>query len=173
MRRNALPFTLCGYAILLVLVLLSAVGKAQERHEVATASAQKPPILLAATLDTPAEEMLHDIGLPAVVVPPKPRTLTMEVTAYCPCKKCCGKKAQGVTASGLKVTHNRGQFVAADTAILPFHQKLLIPGYADGVPVPVIDRGGAIKGNRLDVFFATHEQALQWGRRTVDVVVLD
>jgi 3D (Asp-Asp-Asp) domain-containing protein len=103
---------------------------------------------------------------------PTPRTMTMEVTAYCPCKKCCGKHARGITASGLKVTHNRGLFVAADT-VLPFHTKLIIPGYASDHAVPVLDRGGAIKGNRIDVFFPTHEQARQWGRRTVEVTILE
>jgi 3D (Asp-Asp-Asp) domain-containing protein len=101
-----------------------------------------------------------------------PRVVKMEVTAYCPCKKCCGKNARGVTASGLHVSHNQGLFVAADTTVLPFHTKLLIPGYAGGTTVPVLDRGGAIKGNRLDVFFPTHERALKWGRRTIEVTII-
>jgi 3D (Asp-Asp-Asp) domain-containing protein len=96
----------------------------------------------------------------------------MEVTAYCPCTKCCGPKAQGLTANGQSVSYNDGKFVAADTDVLPFGTRLLIPGYhADAVEV--IDRGGAIKGNRLDVFFPTHEAALEWGRRQVDVIVVD
>src|SRR5262245_37863217 len=67
----------------------------------------------------------------------KPKTITMEVTAYCPCKKCCGKNARGVTASGRKVDHNDGLFVAADTGVPPFNTQLVIPGYAQGKPVPV------------------------------------
>ena len=98
--------------------------------------------------------------------------MEMEVTAYCPCKKCCGPNAKGVTASGRRVTHNNGLFVAADTRILPFDTKLQIPGYADGQLVPVLDRGGAIKGKKLDVFFPSHERALQWGRRKVEVTVI-
>ncbi|MHC4720522.1 MAG: 3D domain-containing protein, partial [Planctomycetota bacterium] len=38
-------------------------------------------------------------------------------------------------------------------------------------PVKVLDRGGAIKGNRLDVFFHSHQQALNWGVRYIDVKV--
>jgi 3D (Asp-Asp-Asp) domain-containing protein len=95
----------------------------------------------------------------------------MEVTAYCPCKKCCGPEAAGITASGRLVSHNGGQFVAADARV-PFHTRLIIPGYAGGQAVPVLDRGGAIKGTHLDVFFPTHEQALQWGRRKVLVTIL-
>jgi 3D (Asp-Asp-Asp) domain-containing protein len=96
----------------------------------------------------------------------------MEVTAYCPCQKCCGENAEGITASGHDVSYNQGRFVAADTDVLPFGTKLIIPGYT-GKPVEVIDRGGAIKGNKLDLFYPTHEEALQWGRQWVDVVVVE
>jgi len=99
------------------------------------------------------------------------RRLWMEVTAYCPCTKCCGPSAIGITASGLPVTHNEGRFVAADTRVLPFGTHVRIAGYGQGLAVPVIDRGGAIKGNKLDVYFPTHDEALQWGRRWVLVTV--
>ena len=95
----------------------------------------------------------------------------MLVTAYCPCTKCCGPNANGITASGNYVTYNDGHFVAADSS-LPFGTKVIIPGY-NATPVEVIDRGGAIKGDHIDVFFPTHEQALQWGRRTLEVTILD
>lgn len=95
----------------------------------------------------------------------------MEVTAYCACPKCCGPNAQGITASGKTVDYNSGKFVAADGKFA-FGTKLIVPGY-DSTPVEVIDRGGAIKGDKLDVFFPTHEEALEWGRRHVPVTVLD
>lgn len=95
----------------------------------------------------------------------------MLVTAYCPCRKCCGQFADGKTASGKRITHNDSRFVAADTSILPFGTKLSIPGYYNGQIVPVEDRGGRIKGRRLDVFFLSHQRAKQWGSRWVDVTV--
>lgn len=100
-----------------------------------------------------------------------PRVVMMEVTAYCACPKCCGPDAAGITASGKDVTYNDGKFVAADRK-LPFGTKLVIPGYSEA-PVEVIDRGGAIKGDKLDVFFPTHEAALEWGRQHVPVTILD
>ena len=96
----------------------------------------------------------------------------MTVTAYCPCKICCGKNARGVTASGKKVGYNKGRFVAADTSVLPFGTRVRVPGYNRSKPVEVIDRGGAIVGNSLDVFFKTHKQAAEWGRKTIWVDVL-
>jgi len=124
-----------------------------------------------------ATEMLRDTAVTAsaVIAPSainhKLRTIRMEVTAYCPCTKCCGENAHGVTASGHDVSYNNSRFVAADNS-LAFGTKLVIPGYAGGA-VEVIDRGGAIKGNKLDVFFATHEEALQWGRQFIEVTVLE
>ena len=117
-------------------------------------------------------ELLHDA--PTVELKSEPahrRMVKMLVTAYCPCTKCCGPNANGITANGNYVTYNDGHFVAADSS-LPFGTKVIIPGY-NATPVEVIDRGGAIKGDHIDVFFPTHEQALQWGRRTIEVTILD
>lgn len=101
------------------------------------------------------------------------RVVQMEVTAYCACVKCCGPKAQGITASGKLVNYNDGKFVAADTRVLPFGTKIVVPGYAESERVEVIDRGGAIKGNKLDLYFPTHDEALVWGRQHVDVTVYE
>ena len=121
-------------------------------------------------------ELMHDaptIELTQAKVQESPHRhiVKMMVTAYCPCTKCCGENASGITASGKLVTADNGQFVAAD-ASLPFGTKLIIPGYGNG-SVEVLDRGGAIRGNHLDVFFPTHEEALKWGRRMLVVVVVD
>ncbi len=87
-----------------------------------------------------------------------------EVTAYCPCKKCCGRFADGITASMHRIQKG-DRFCAADKSF-PFRVMLDIPGYGF---VPVLDRGGKIMGNRLDVFFDTHEEALKWGRQELEI----
>jgi 3D (Asp-Asp-Asp) domain-containing protein len=101
----------------------------------------------------------------------KARTIEMEVTAYSPDERSCGKWADGQTASGYSVWTNGGKLAAADTDLLPFGSVISVPGYHDGEPIPVLDRGGAIKGKRLDLLYPTHEQALEWGRQTVTVTV--
>ncbi len=99
------------------------------------------------------------------------RQLTMLTTAYSPDARSCGKWADGYTASGYSVWTNGMKLVAADTRLLPFGSLVSIPGYNGGRPVPVLDRGGKIKGNRLDLLYPTHEIALQWGAKhlTVDI----
>ena len=87
-----------------------------------------------------------------------------EVTAYCPCKICCDKWSDGITASGY-IIQPGSKFCAADP-IIPFGKVLDIPGY--GV-VPVLDRGGKIKGAKIDVFFDTHKEALEWGIQELEI----
>lgn len=99
------------------------------------------------------------------------RRLWMTVTAYSPDERSCGIWADGITASNKSVWTNAMQLVAADTRILPFGTLLSMDEYADGEIVPVLDRGGAIKGMRLDVLYATHVEALQFGVKRVPVTV--
>ena len=97
------------------------------------------------------------------------KIIQMRVTAYCPCEKCCGEWADGVTANG-HVIEPGDCFVAADGRF-SFGTEMVIEGYNSSKTVKVLDRGGAIKGNKLDVFFHTHQGALEWGVRYIDVKV--
>lgn len=92
------------------------------------------------------------------------KPILYRITAYCPCERCCGRYADGITASGHKI--QQGDKFCAAPPNIPFGTMLDIPDY--GV-VPVLDRGGVIKGNRLDVFFHTHQQALNWGVKYLQV----
>jgi len=58
--------------------------------------------------------------------------------------------------------------IAADTGVFPFGTRMHVPGYGWGV---VSDRGSAVRGNRIDLFFRSHQQALEWGRRRVKVYI--
>ena len=89
---------------------------------------------------------------------------TFKVTGYCSCSRCCGK-SNGVTSSGSVAT--AGRTIAADTSRLPYGTKVVI----DGHTYTVEDRGGAISGNRIDIFFSSHAKALQWGVRYCEVYV--
>ena len=88
-----------------------------------------------------------------------------KITAYCPCSKCCGK-TNGRTASGTTAT--AGRTVAASSKFA-FGTKLNIGGHV----YTVEDRGGAINGNKIDIFVNTHAEALQWGVRYLNVSVVN
>ena len=99
------------------------------------------------------------------------RIVRMKVTGYCPCSKCCGEYSDGITANGHKIRPG-DTFVAADKRY-SFGTEMVIEGYSNSQAVKVLDRGGAIKGNKLDAFFHTHQEALEWGVRYIDVKVRD
>ena len=84
------------------------------------------------------------------------------MTAYCPCEKCCGK-TDGITASGAKAKANHT--IAADISLLPFGTIVEI----NGIEYTVEDIGGAVKGNHIDIFFDTHEEAIQFGKQKAEV----
>lgn len=97
------------------------------------------------------------------------QTVWMCVTAYCACESCCGEYADGITACGHEI--GEGDAFAAADGRYSFGTEMVVAGYNNGEPIKVLDRGGAIRGDRLDVFFHTHEEALQWGVKYVDVEV--
>lgn len=90
------------------------------------------------------------------------------ITAYCTCRICCGVySGKNRTASGTVPTTNRT--IAVDTNVIPFGTKVVINGQI----YVAEDRGGAIKGKRIDMFFYTHKEALRWGRRTMEVFLAE
>lgn len=120
---------------------------------------------------------------------PKPKgdpvNRDMLVTGYCKCGKCTNwkhtmflrrtvvkdganegkKKDVGQTASGKKAKVGT---IAADTSKYPMGTVMYIPGYGYGT---VEDRGGAIKGDHIDLYFKSHKAALKWGKQQKQVQV--
>lgn len=99
------------------------------------------------------------------------RVIYMTVTGYSPDARSCGIYADGKTATMNSVWTNGMKLVAADPKVLPYWSMVSVPGYASNEIVPVLDCGGAIKGNRLDLLYPTHRIARQWGVRQVPVTV--
>lgn len=81
---------------------------------------------------------------------------SFKITAYCPCTACCGK-SDGITSTGVKATANRT--IAVDPKIIPYGSIVKI----GGAEYVAEDCGGAIKGNRIDIYFDTHAEALEFG----------
>lgn len=117
--------------------------------------------------------------LPFFPPPPEPRPIpdalgrislgTFNVTAYCPCKQCCGKDEDdpgyGITAIGTQATE--GRTIAVDPDVIPYGTRV----YFNGNTYVAEDCGGAINGNHIDLYFDSHEAALEWGYRQREVLV--
>lgn len=86
------------------------------------------------------------------------------ITRYCPCEKCCGPSGD-VTASGTIAAE--GRTVAVDPSIIPIGAEVMI---GDQVYIAE-DVGGAVRGNRIDVFMESHEAALKGGVTVADVFI--
>lgn len=89
------------------------------------------------------------------------------LTAYCPCAKCCGK-TDGITSTGTLATE--GRTIAVDPRVISYGSTVTIY-FADGMShtYTAEDCGGAIKENRIDVFFDDHQAALEFGVQTAYV----
>lgn len=119
----------------------------------------------------------------------RPVVKRMLVTGYCNCGICCSweypwysvfglfagpvvssgpnkgrPKKVGYTSSGREAHYGT---IAADPS-LPYGTVIHVPGYGYG---RVEDRGGAITGNHLDVWFSSHHEARDWGRKTLTVEI--
>lgn len=98
-------------------------------------------------------------------IPPKEISLgNFKITHYCNCSICCGKWAgMGLTASGAKL--EEGKTIAVDPKVIPFGTELII----NGNTYVAQDTGSGVKGNHIDIYCSSHEEALANGTYTVEV----
>lgn len=88
-----------------------------------------------------------------------------KLTAYCNCKKCCGKWSGGPTASGKMP--KAGHTIAVDPKVIPLGSKVVI----NGKTYTAEDTGSAIKNKRIDVYFDSHQAALNFGVQYAEVYI--
>ncbi|MBF7096704.1 3D domain-containing protein [Alkalibacter mobilis] len=124
------------------------------------------------------KEEIKEVGTNVYIATSRGQTrfrtaMYVTATAYCSCEICTGPGNGYVTASGTRTTANR---TIATSKSFAFGTEFYIPYFRNssnrGIFV-VEDRGGAIKGNRIDIYFNSHEEALRFGRKTLKVYVLD
>lgn len=95
------------------------------------------------------------------------KEFTMQSTAYT--ASCVG--CSGITKTGINLKKNPyAKVVAVDPNVIPLGSKVYVEGYGEAIAG---DIGGAIKGNKIDVFISNNGRALKWGRKTVKVQLLD
>lgn len=91
---------------------------------------------------------------------PSGRTKTMEATAY-------HEDGSMRTASG---TWPKYGTIAVDPRVIPLGTKVYVEGYGYATAE---DTGGAIKGNIIDVYLNSNSEVYHWGRKSVQVTILD
>nr|WP_272495872.1 G5 and 3D domain-containing protein [Bacillus pinisoli] len=84
-------------------------------------------------------------------------------TAYC-------NGCSGVTSTGINLKANpNAKVIAVDPSVIPLGTKVYVEGYGYAIAG---DTGSAIKGNKIDVFFATKAEAYRWGRKSVKIKII-
>jgi len=86
---------------------------------------------------------------------------TCRITHYCNCARCCGQWAGGPTASG--VMPEAGRTVAVDPSVIPLGSEVLINGHI------YIAEDTGVRGYWVDIFCASHSEALDRGMFTTEV----
>lgn len=84
-----------------------------------------------------------------------------KATGYCNCQKCSGGHTKTYSGTIPKANHT----LSADLNKFPIGTKLVI----NGITYTVEDKGSSVNGNKVDIYFATHAEALAFGTKTVDV----
>lgn len=166
-----LSWTVCFLVGLVVGVILSLGIRFLFRDEAAETASE--PIETSEPIVETVEPIVETVSESTIEITPTPEPQIIslgeyKLTAYCSCEKCCDHWAtvRPLDENGKPIVYTanmsvakQGVTVAADTSVLPFGTVLLI----DDHEYIVQDRGGAIKGNRIDVYFESHEEALQFG----------
>ncbi|MBU8738726.1 3D domain-containing protein [Bacillus licheniformis] len=94
------------------------------------------------------------------------KELTVTATAY----TANDGGMTGVTATGIDLKANKNaKVIAVDPNVIPLGSKVYVEGYGEATAA---DTGGAIKGNKIDVFVPSKSAAKNWGVKTVKVKVL-
>ena len=153
-RRQRIRANLTGLAVIGAAVCAGALLGGGAAYSIAE-SAERPdatfrPVVVRTSMEA-LEPELVSIG-------------TFTAYAYCPCETCCGQWSGGPTASG--VIPEEGRTVAADWDVLPAGTEIYIDGFGWRT---VEDTGGAIRGNTIDIFFESHEEAAEFGIQEVEL----
>lgn len=146
-------------AVLLALLLITSSNLIDLAYELINPAPLETIAMTATTVEIEPEPVLASEAKEAVLE-------MWTITAYCACDICCPGTADNLTAN--MSTPLEGVTIAADPAI-PFGTRVWIEGLGERT---VMDRGSAITGNHIDVFFDSHEDAKAFGVQQLAVKVM-
>ena len=160
-KRLAALATLTTGAVLVASLVLTAKIQNFEKQ-----AAEPDPVIKASVVRALAEPENVELTHVPEIETEGPESLGMfKLTAYCACPKCCGEWADGITYTGTKATE--GRTVAVDPDVIPLGSSV----YINGHEYVAEDIGGAIKGGRVDIFFNSHADALDFGVQYAEVKI--
>ena len=112
----------------------------------------------------------YDLSSSSVKLPAGESLGDVVTTGYCSCSICCGVYAGGSTASGTKPKAKHTIAVDAYNPIVPMGTKVVM----DGITYTVEDTGNLnAHGTDFDIYFASHQDALKWGKRKVEAFLAE
>lgn len=130
------------------------------RENIETGQVIAPAVVYAEEIEEPAPVSLGEF----------------KITAYCSCPVCCGVWAENrpldengqeiiLTASGVRA--EAGKTIAVDPDVIPYGTQVVIDGHSYRAD----DCGGAIQGNRIDIYYDSHQEALEMGVKYAEVFI--
>ena len=110
-------------------------------------------------------DTVRTVSIPTPTSAPEFQKVICKITAYCieDYPHICNNGDASTTATGTKPTP--GRTVAVDPSVIPYFSNVIINGHT----YIAEDCGGAVKGNRVDIVFATHQEALDFGVQYAEV----
>lgn len=167
--RNLLIIASPSIVIVVVCLILLGMGTSSN-----SAGSIDETIVETSAKSSPApstEQMTEEVKEPKIISLGEYR-----LTAYCGCSKCCGKWGENrpLDENGKPIVYTanmsvakEGVTIAADISILPYGTKVII----DGHEYIVQDKGGVINGNRIDIYFESHQDALNFGVQYKEIYI--
>ena len=166
--QTKLKFALYVISVLITMAII--IGCIYEKQQYKTTiqhqkEQSKEQIHKEKTIDTETDK---EVDTQAV----KPVSLgEFKLTAYCSCPICCGKWAynrpNGIVYGAIGEELKEDYSIAVDPKVIPYGTDVVINGHT----YKAQDCGGAIKGNRIDVYFEDHDDALEFGVQYAEIFV--
>lgn len=138
-----------------IVLVGTKVKETKKVKEVVATTAETP---VTEKVETATETVETKAEAPAAAT--SGRTMQVEATAY---------TGGGITATGINLNDN-SKVIAVDPSVIPLGSRVLIDGYGEYIAG---DTGGAINGNIIDVYVASHSEAISFGRRALTIHILN
>ena len=136
-------------------------------------------VSLEASEPTEITEEESIIEEPIIEEPVEPKLISLgefKLTAYCSCQKCCGKWAlnRPLDENGNEIVYGASgerlfasTSIAVDPSVIPLGTEVII----NGNTYIAHDTGSAVKGNVIDIYFDSHEEAWNFGLQYAEVFI--